>query len=117
MRARISGTNSPSMWKERNILYLFRGKQSESSMMRMFDSSWITRERITRGSLKAAFLLFAGYVDAATTVAQNCGGGGSVPDQNWGRDKNEDDILWARRCFRKAREMVTTPVIMWSRRR
>lgn len=62
------------------------------------------------GILKAAFLLFAGYVDAATTVAQNCGGGGSAPDQNWGRDKNEDDILWARRCFRKAREMVTTPV-------
>ena len=69
------------------------------------------------GILKAAFLLFAGYVDAATTFAQNCGGGGSAPDQNWGRDKNEDDIRWARRCFRKAREMVTTPVIRWSRRR
>ncbi len=55
--------------------------------------------------------------DAATTFAQNCGGGGSSPDQNWGRDKNEDDILWARRCFRKAREMVTTPVIRWGRRR
>ena len=62
-------------------------------------------------------LLFAGYVDAATSFAQNCGGGGSAPDQDWGRDKNEDDILWARRCFRKAREMVTTPVIRWGRRR
>ena len=69
------------------------------------------------GILKAAFLLFAGYVDAATTFAQNCGGRGSVPDQNWGRDKNEDYILWARLCFRKAREMVTTPVIRWGRRR
>ena len=29
------------------------------------------------------------------------------------RDKNEDDILWARRCFRKAREMVSAPVIRW----
>ena len=55
--------------------------------------------------------------NAATTFAQNCGGGGSAPDQNWGRDKNEDDILWARRCFRKAREMVTTPAIRWGRRR
>ena len=27
------------------------------------------------------------------------------------------DILWARRCFRKAREMVTTPVVRWSRRK
>ena len=62
------------------------------------------------GILRTAFLLFADYVDAATSFAQNCGGGGSSPDQNWSRDKNEDDILWTRRCFRKAREMVTTPV-------
>ena len=67
----------------------------------------------TGNIFRTAFLLFAGYVDAATTFAQNCGGGGSAPDQNWGRDKNEDDTLWARRCFRKAREMVTTPVRMW----
>ena len=66
---------------------------------------------------RTTFLLFAGYVDTATTFAQNCGGGGSAPDQNWGRDKNEDDILWARRCFRKAREMVTTPMIRWGKRR
>jgi hypothetical protein len=67
----------------------------------------------TGNIFRTAFLLFAGYVDAATSFAQKCGGGGSAPDQNWGRDKNEDDILWARRCFRKAREMVTTPVIRW----
>ena len=60
---------------------------------------------------RTGLLLFARQVDAATTFAQNCGGGGSAPDQNWGPDKNEDDILWARRCFRKAREMVTTPVV------
>ena len=66
---------------------------------------------------RTAFLLFAGYIDAATNFAQNCGGGGSAPDQNRSRDKDEEDILWARRCFRKAREMVTTPVIRWGRRR
>ena len=66
---------------------------------------------------RTAFLLFVGQVDAATSFAQNCGGGGSAPDPNWGRDQNEDNILWVRRCFRKAREMVTTPVIRWSRRR
>ncbi|MCQ2168214.1 MAG: hypothetical protein MJY69_06060 [Bacteroidales bacterium] len=59
---------------------------------------------------KTAFLLFTNQVDTATTFAQNCGGGGSAPDKDWGRDENEDDILWVRRCFRKAREMVTTPV-------
>lgn len=71
----------------------------------------------TGNIFRTAFLLFVGQVDAATSFAQNCEGGGSAPDQNWGRDKNEDDILWARRCFRKAREMVTTPVIRWGRRR
>ena len=63
-----------------------------------------------RNSFQTAILLIAGQIDAATTFAENCGGGGSAPDQDWGRDKNEDDILWARRCFRKAHEMVTTPV-------
>ena len=29
-----------------------------------------------RGILKTAMLLFAGYVDGATTFAENCGGGG-----------------------------------------
>ena len=31
-------------------------------------------------------------VFAATTFAQNCGGGGSAPNKDWGRDENEDDI-------------------------
>ena len=66
---------------------------------------------------KTAFLLFANQVDAATSFAQNYGGGGSAPDKDWGRDENEEDILWARRCFRKSREMVTTPVRRWNRRR
>ncbi len=61
------------------------------------------------GIFKTAMLLFANYVVAATTFAENCGGGVSSPDSNWGRDKNEEDILWARRCCRMAREMVTTP--------
>ena len=81
---------------------------------KMTEKSYSQEER---SIFRTAFLLFAGYVDAATTFSQNCGGGGSAPDPNWGRDKNEDDILWARRCFRKAREMVTTPVVRWIRRR
>ena len=76
---------------------------------RLTEQSYSREE--TSQIFRTAFLLFAGYVDAATTFAQNCGGGGSAPDPNWGRDKDEDDILWARRCFRKAREMVTTPVV------
>ena len=54
---------------------------------------------------KTAMLLFAGYIDAATTMAESHGGGGSTPSSGWGRDKDEDEREWARRCARMAIEM------------
>ena len=54
---------------------------------------------------KTAMLLFAGYVDAATSMAESHGGGGSTPSSGWGRDKDEDERKWARRCARMAMEM------------
>ena len=47
--------------------------------------------------LKTAFLLFANQVDAATTFAQNCGGGGSAPDKDWGRDVQQFHVPAYRR--------------------
>lgn len=51
-----------------------------------------------------ALLLFAGYLDAATSMAASSGGGGSDTG-GWGRDKDEDDREWARRCARMANRM------------
>lgn len=51
-----------------------------------------------------ALLLFAGYLDAATSMATSSGGGGSDAG-SWGRDKDEDDLEWARRCARMANSM------------
>ena len=51
--------------------------------------------------LNVAVLLFMNYVDAATTVSESCGGGGSTPS-NWGKDKDEDERDWARRCAQHA---------------
>jgi hypothetical protein len=51
--------------------------------------------------LHTAMLLFMNYVDAATTVSESCGGGGSTPS-NWGKDKDEDERDWARRCANHA---------------
>lgn len=48
-----------------------------------------------------ALLLFAGYLDAATSMAVSSGGGGSDTG-GWGRDKDEDELEWARRCARMA---------------
>ena len=51
--------------------------------------------------IKVAILLFAGYVDGATSIAESCGGGGS-PGGGWGRDKVEDEDARARRAAHKA---------------
>ena len=51
-----------------------------------------------------ALLLFAGYLDAATSMAASSGGGGS-DTSSWGRDKDEDELEWARRCARMANNM------------
>lgn len=51
-----------------------------------------------------ALLLFAGYLDAATSMAASSGGGGS-DTSGWGRDKDEDELEWARRCARMANNM------------
>ena len=52
--------------------------------------------------LKVATLLFAGYLDAATSMSSSCGGGGS-PGSGWGKDKDEDERNWAIRCAKMAK--------------
>ena len=51
--------------------------------------------------MNVAMLLFMNYVDAATSMSESCGGGGSTPS-NWGKDKDEDERDWARRCAQLA---------------
>ena len=63
--------------------------------------------------LNVAILLFMNYVDAATTVSESCGGGGS-PASGLGRDKNEKDDDWARRCAKKA-SWLCKPVVKLKR--
>lgn len=53
---------------------------------------------------KTALLLFAEYLDAATNIAASGGGGGSDTG-GWGKDKDEDELEWARRCARMANRL------------
>lgn len=64
---------------------------------------WSTVDDITN----TAILLFCGYIDAATTISESCGGGGNSNAQGWGRDRDEDDERFARRCIAKAKSMHT----------
>ena len=53
-----------------------------------------------------AMLLFAGYIDAATSMSESCGGGGdSALESGWGKDKDEDERAYARRCLKMAHSM------------
>lgn len=54
---------------------------------------------------KTAILLFAKYVDAATTIAAQSGGGGGGATSGWGRDKDDDDLKWAYRCAMMANRL------------
>lgn len=56
--------------------------------------------------MHCALLLFAGYVDQATTFAEGSGGGGGSSQMKWGRDDDEDDRAWARRCMMMAHKMI-----------
>ena len=54
-----------------------------------------------------AALLSMGLVDQATTFAENCGGGGgSHKGGGWGKDPDEDEQLWLRRCLARSRQMM-----------
>ena len=53
-----------------------------------------------------AMLLFAGYIDAATSMSESCGGGGgSAPESDWGKKDDEDERMFARRCLLMAHSM------------
>ena len=53
-----------------------------------------------------AMLLFAGYIDAATSMSESCGGGGgSAPESDWGKRDDEDERAFARRCLQMAHSM------------
>ena len=54
---------------------------------------------------KTAILLFAEYIDAATTIAAQSGGGGGGVTSGWGRDKDEDELSWAHRCAMMANRL------------
>ena len=50
-----------------------------------------------------AILLFAGYIDAATSMSESCGGGGgSAPESDWDKKDDEDERQYARRCLKMA---------------
>ena len=73
----------------------------------LFDNSLIN-DLAERSSevMHCATLLFLNLIDDATTFAESNGGGGTQSDLKWGRNEDEDDRNWARRCMAMASKMM-----------
>lgn len=70
------------------------------------DVLWSTLESVQH----TAILLLFGYINAAAQYSESCGGGGGTSsDLPWGRDHDEDDREWARRCAKMAHIMHKRP--------
>ena len=65
------------------------------------DNPFVTVEAVQ----KTALLLFAEYLDGATSMAVSSGGGGGSDMSGWGKDKDEDEHEWARRCTQMANHL------------
>lgn len=71
-------------------------------VMDLFNDEFDYRETANWQELtNLAVALFIGMAGGPATTPSG-GGGGSSTDNNWGRDKDEDDLRWARRCAKAA---------------
>ena len=84
-----------------------RVAEMSSSEQSAFDGS-LLQSLTEQGSdvMHCATLLFLGMVNDATTFAETHGGGGKKSDLKWGRDEDEDNRAWARRCMMMATKMM-----------
>ena len=72
----------------------------------LFDESF-AMDFINHGDkiIYCAMYLYIGYINEATNFAESQGGGGG-DTKDWGREKDEDEIAWIRRCLQQATRMV-----------
>lgn len=66
--------------------------------------------------MHCATLLFLGLVDDATTFAETRGGGGTSSNLKWGKEDDEDNRAWARRCMMMASKMMKPAIGKKTRR-
>lgn len=102
VRYRLSEAMIGDIIREFRTHFQSLGKEAQN----VFDDSLI-KGMAERGEdiFKCAIYLFANYVDLATTFAEGHGGGGGS-DLSWGRNEDEDDRAWARRCLQRAHRMM-----------
>ena len=66
---------------------------------------------VYRDVAHVAMLLFVGYIDAATSMSESCGGRGSAPESGWGKKDDEDERQYARRCLQMAHSSASPSLL------
>lgn len=112
MTSRTESTNMSSTEKSNSSMVYHYSILADKQMYEVnipnhiqdvFANEFATSDDLNASNLaKVAALLFAEYIDAATSIASSEGGGGS-PGTGWGKDKDEDERNWALRCARMAK--------------
>ena len=102
----LDKVGSEALWDVLNE-FRFMRQQLPPETSSHFDDT-LLQDMSSRGMqiVACAALLSMGMVDKATTFAENCGGGGGHPGSGWGRDPEEDEQQWLRRCLARSRQMM-----------
>ena len=85
--------------------FFFRASCADRQQEIVNESGYTGLSRNSNQIINCAMLLSLGYIREATTYAESCGGGSS-PGSGWGRDKDEDDDHWWRRCIAVSAAMM-----------
>lgn len=91
-------------------LAIFRENLDEKQQQKLDDimAGSIVEDLAERGDviISVATALSLGYVQQAVTFAETRGGGGGSPESGWGRNPEDDDETWRRKCFYMAKVMM-----------
>ena len=100
------GTNLAEMLTE-DAKYRFGEMAKENADALDFFEGGILKDLADRGAsvLAVGTALFMGMTNEALEFSESHGGGGGVP-ANWGREDDEDDRRWSRRCLLQAASML-----------
>lgn len=98
-RNMLATFNSMLVSSLESLAQTFTGRQQDI----LNESGYSDLMRNSSQIINCAMLLSLGYIHEATTCAESCGGS---PGSGWGRDKDEDDEHWWRRCIAVSAAMM-----------
>ena len=102
----MNRVGSEALWMVMNEFQRISPSLAPDIALELDDSMLMDMSQRGMRIVACAALLSMGMVDQATTFAENCGGGGGHAHGKWGKDPDEDEGQWLRRCLQRSRQML-----------